>query len=48
MIETAMRDYYDNDLDTMVEAIKLNITVSLIYFSEMNFRKPSMCLRSIK
>ncbi|PKU80085.1 endonuclease 2 [Dendrobium catenatum] len=26
IIETAMRDYYDNDLDTMVEGIKLNIT----------------------
>lgn len=26
MIETAMKDYYDNDLDTMVDAIRLNIT----------------------
>ncbi|KAJ4794322.1 Endonuclease 4 [Rhynchospora pubera] len=26
MIETAMKDFYDNDLNTMIDAIKLNIT----------------------
>ncbi|XP_042450593.1 endonuclease 4-like [Zingiber officinale] len=26
IIETAMKDFYDNDVDTMIEAIKMNIT----------------------
>jgi hypothetical protein len=28
IIETAMKDFYENDLSTMIDAIKLNITVS--------------------
>lgn len=32
IIETAMKDFYDNDVDTMIEAIKMNITVSFSEF----------------
>ena len=28
VIETAMKDFYDNDLSTMIQAIQQNITVS--------------------
>lgn len=28
IIETAMKDFYNNDLNTMIEAINMNITVS--------------------
>ena len=31
IIETAMNDFYDKDLATMIDAIQLNITVSSYY-----------------
>lgn len=30
IIETAMKDFYNNDLDAMTQAIQMNITVSVV------------------
>lgn len=32
IIETAMKDFYDNEVDTMIEDIQMNITVSFPNF----------------